>query len=51
MDFGAIVGRWSKPGNPAHYQADARKIIKLEIAQELLLRPLNGDEIKYSLLK
>jgi uncharacterized Rossmann fold enzyme len=51
MDFGTLVGRWSKPGNPDHYQADSRKIIKLEIAQELLLRPLIEAKVKYSLLK
>lgn len=36
MDFGHVVGKWSKPGHEVHFPASERKRIKLEIAQELL---------------
>lgn len=36
MDFGNLVGKWSKPGHDAHFTANKRKRIKLVIAQELL---------------
>ncbi len=36
MDFGDLVGKWSKPGHSDHFSASARKKVKLEIAQELL---------------
>lgn len=37
MDFGDIVGRWSKPGYTSNYPASERKQIKLEIAEELII--------------
>jgi len=36
MDFGEIVGKWSKPTYDYHFQASERKRIKLEIAHELI---------------
>ncbi len=36
MDFGNVVGRWSKPNRPSHFEADRRKRIKLEIAEQLI---------------
>ena len=36
MDFGEMVGRWSKPGHEDHFPAGKRKRIKLEIAEELI---------------
>ncbi len=36
MDFGSLVGRWSKPGYREHFVAGARKRIKLEIARRLI---------------
>ena len=50
MDFGNRVGKWSKPGHRDHYQADARKVIKLAIGQELLCTPLERAGIEYSLM-
>jgi uncharacterized Rossmann fold enzyme len=50
MDFGNRVGKWSKPGHRDHYQADARKVIKLAIGQELLCTPLEKVGIEYSLM-
>ncbi|MFX1262140.1 MAG: 6-hydroxymethylpterin diphosphokinase MptE-like protein [Promethearchaeota archaeon] len=36
MDFGAIVGKWSKPGHKSNFAADERKREKLAIARELI---------------
>ena len=36
MDFGNMVGRWSKPGHSSSFVADDRKRKKLEIARELI---------------
>lgn len=36
MDFGSIVGKWSKPSHSEHFPASERKKAKLGIAQELL---------------
>jgi uncharacterized Rossmann fold enzyme len=36
MDFGDIVGRWSKPGHRSNFVADERKKEKLAIARELI---------------
>jgi uncharacterized Rossmann fold enzyme len=36
MDFGGVVGRWSKPGHESNFVADERKRKKLEIARELI---------------
>jgi uncharacterized Rossmann fold enzyme len=36
MDFGSLVGKWSKPDHDTHFAANRRKRIKLEIAEELI---------------
>jgi hypothetical protein len=36
MDFGRTVGKWSKPMKDTHFPAPQRKIVKLEIAHELI---------------
>ncbi len=36
MDFGNIVGHWSKPGRTEDFPAPRRKLIKMDIAQSLL---------------
>ncbi|MFW9770463.1 MAG: 6-hydroxymethylpterin diphosphokinase MptE-like protein [Candidatus Thorarchaeota archaeon] len=36
MDFGRLVGQWSKPGHEGHFPASWRKRVKLEIAEELI---------------
>lgn len=36
MDFGSVVGKWSKPDCVSHFPATERKRIKLEIAQTLI---------------
>ncbi|MHA1577563.1 MAG: 6-hydroxymethylpterin diphosphokinase MptE-like protein [Candidatus Thorarchaeota archaeon] len=36
MDFGDVVGRWSKPGHSENFPASKRKIAKLSIAKTLL---------------
>jgi uncharacterized Rossmann fold enzyme len=38
MDFGSVVGKWSKPGHTQHFPASPRKMIKLQIAEDLLNR-------------
>ena len=36
MDFGKVVGKWSKPTHETHFIAPQRKVLKLEIAHELI---------------
>lgn len=36
MDFGTIVGRWSKSSHDSDFLASERKRVKLEIAQEMI---------------
>ncbi|MFW9792719.1 MAG: 6-hydroxymethylpterin diphosphokinase MptE-like protein [Candidatus Thorarchaeota archaeon] len=50
MDFGNLVGKWSKPGHETHYVADKRKRMKLEIAEELIYRLLKRTGIEYEFL-
>lgn len=38
MDFGSVVGKWSKPGHTQHFLASPRKVVKLQIAEDLLNR-------------
>lgn len=38
MDFGSVVGKWSKPGHTQHFLASPRKMVKLQIAEDLLNR-------------
>lgn len=51
MDFGTVVGRWSKPDRAFHYQADDRKKIKLEIARELVSALLAETNVPYTQLR
>jgi uncharacterized Rossmann fold enzyme len=50
MDFGTVVGRWSKPGYEEHFPADKRKMIKLEIAEELISGLLKQSGVDYLFL-
>jgi uncharacterized Rossmann fold enzyme len=45
MDFGAIVGKWSKPGHENHFPASERKRIKLEIAEGLMTTLLRTTRV------
>ena len=51
MDFGNIVGRWSKPGRDDNFPADERKQIKLSIAEELVYASLDRSDIEYTRLE
>ncbi len=51
MDFGATVGKWSKPGYDSHFLADARKRMKLEIAEELISSLFERTGVDYLFLK
>lgn len=51
MDFGSIVGRWSKPGHLSSYPADDQKREKLSIAKELIANLISNDDAEYTLLK
>ncbi|MDF1537823.1 MAG: DUF115 domain-containing protein [Candidatus Thorarchaeota archaeon] len=51
MDFGEIVGRWSKPGNTENFPATHRKLIKMDIAQSLLRYLWSAKGIAYTELK
>ncbi|MBY8996705.1 MAG: DUF115 domain-containing protein [Candidatus Thorarchaeota archaeon] len=51
MDFGAIVGKWSKPGHDSHFPADERKRIKLEIAEELISSLMETTGVDHLFLK
>ena len=51
MDFGAIVGKWSKPGHDSHFPADERKRMKLEIAEELISSLMETTGVDYLFLK
>ena len=51
MDFGNIVGKWSKPNHSDHFQASTRKRIKLQIAEELISNLLQHTKISYTILK
>ena len=46
MDFGNMVGRWSKPGHSSSYLASERKKIKLEIANELITYLKNNCSVE-----
>ncbi len=50
MDFGSIVGRWSKPHYTSDHIADVRKRAKLEIGMELLERLMAETAISLSVL-
>ncbi|MGY5871729.1 MAG: 6-hydroxymethylpterin diphosphokinase MptE-like protein [Candidatus Thorarchaeota archaeon] len=50
MDFGGVVGRWSKPGHETHFPAPQRKLIKLEIANELVTTLFDRVDIPFTIL-
>ena len=50
MDFGDVVGRWSKPGYEASYRADSMKREKLAIAGELIDRLMSRSGVEFTLL-
>jgi hypothetical protein len=47
MDFGSLVGKWSKPDQDAHFTADKSKRIKLVIAEELISNLLQRTKIEH----
>ncbi|MFW9845430.1 MAG: 6-hydroxymethylpterin diphosphokinase MptE-like protein [Candidatus Thorarchaeota archaeon] len=51
MDFGDIVGRWSKPGHERSYAADERKRAKLRIADELLMTLKTQEDLDITMLE
>jgi 2-amino-4-hydroxy-6-hydroxymethyldihydropteridine diphosphokinase len=51
MDFGRVVGKWSKPSYESHFVAPQRKLIKLEIAHELITNLMEGIDISYTILQ
>lgn len=51
MDFGRIVGHWSKPGYSEAFQAGERKGAKLAIAQKLIQSLLEESDLDYTLME
>jgi len=51
MDFGRVVGKWSKPSHESHFVATQRKLIKLEIARELITTLFERIDIPYTMLE
>jgi uncharacterized Rossmann fold enzyme len=51
MDFGRVVGKWSKPSHDSHFIAPQRKLIKLEIAQELITNLMERIDIPFTILQ
>ena len=51
MDFGRIVGKWSKPSHESHFHAPHRKLVKLEIAHDLITILFEMIDIPYTILK
>lgn len=51
MDFGKVVGKWSKPTHETHFTAPPMKVLKLEIAHELITTLLENVDIPYTILQ
>ncbi|MGY5879548.1 MAG: 6-hydroxymethylpterin diphosphokinase MptE-like protein [Candidatus Thorarchaeota archaeon] len=51
MDFGGVVGKWSKPSHDSHFVAPQRKLVKLEIAHELVTTLFERINIPYTILE
>ena len=51
MDFGTIVGKWSKPSHETHFPAPQRKRVKLEIAHVLITTLFDRIDIPYTILQ
>lgn len=50
MDFGNIVGRWSKPNRSSDFRADNKKRIKLQIAEKLISELLTKTDVSYTFM-
>jgi len=50
MDFGGVVGKWSKPSHRTHFVAPRRKLLKLEIAHELITTLFEKVDIPHTIL-
>ena len=50
MDFGRVVGKWSKPFHESHFIAPQMKLAKLEIAHELITTLLDSIDLPYTIL-
>lgn len=50
MDFGTIVGKWSKPSHETHFPAPQRKLVKLEIAHELITSLFERIDLPHAIL-
>jgi uncharacterized Rossmann fold enzyme len=50
MDFGSIVGKWSKPMHDCHFPADERKRVKLDIAKHLIHSLMGQTNIPFTIL-
>lgn len=51
MDFGNIVGPWSKPNHQRSYGASSRKRMKLGIAQRLIAELVKGSDLDFTLMR
>jgi uncharacterized Rossmann fold enzyme len=51
MDFGEIVGRWSKPHYDYDMQADERKQMKLEIGKVLLDNLISASDVDFEFMR
>jgi hypothetical protein len=51
MDFGNIVGHWSKPNHIEDFPASKKKTIKLEIAKSLISYLREASNIDYIFLR
>jgi len=50
MDFGKMVGKWSKPSHETHFSAPQRKLVKLEIARELISTLFEKVDLPHTIL-
>lgn len=50
MDFGRVVGKWSKPSHETHFPAPQMKLLKLEIAHELITTLFERVNIPHTIL-
>jgi uncharacterized Rossmann fold enzyme len=51
MDFGGLVGKWSKPMHEDHFPASERKRAKLDIAKQLISSVIDRTAIPFTILK
>lgn len=50
MDFGNLVGKWSKPAHEKHFPAPQRKLVKLEIAHKLISTLFEKVDLPHTIL-